>query len=351
MEKSNNFLNFFDKVVKKYFIKRGYFVSETMRKKMAFFGDVIFRLDENPKVDYSKGLIVYSDKYGQGKTFFFEVVYFISMTYMRKQAFKMTDSIELVEIFKSGGEDALREFVSVPRLFIDDIGNEKKRESTAYYKGSKTDVLAWVLEYRYEQWKKHGWKLFGTTNISLQSLAELYDGRLADRLMQSVYFENYDIMSSGSFRQMQNIELVHEEERKKMVEQYFKETKPEEKTEVDLAKYLNQCLSDSSADMKAYGQVTLNFIKRLLIERNMITDAELNRYDEEDLEKAEKEYEREIREGVLSAFKNTIATIRKNKVDQEVNALTNDDLINYCQNQNVIKKLIQLKHAKYEFTA
>lgn len=349
MKKSEEFIKFFHKVVRKYFIKRGYAVSETIEKKMTMFSDIIFQLDNDEKMCYDKGLIVYSEKYGQGKTFFFEVISFISWTYFKRQAFKMTDSIELVEIFKKGGEDALRDFISVPRLFIDDIGNEKKRESTAYHKGSKMDVLAYVLEYRYEKWKKEGWKLFGTTNISLQSLADLYDGRLSDRLAQSVYFENYDIMKTGSFRQVPNIEVVREDVRNRLRDEYIKANTPEEKINVDVDLYLNKCLTDTSVEMGAYGQVTLNYIKGLLLKKGVVSESELNNFYESDMEDAKKEYEKEIRDGIRSAFKSTISIVREKKALEQVNAITKEDLINFCQNRNVIKKLIQLKHQNYVF--
>lgn len=190
---------------------------------------VVLNLDAEP---VSKGLMLYSKSYGQGKTLFFEIVY---NRVFRKQNLKMwkaTTAKELREIYVKEGQEGLKNFISCKNLFIDDLGDEE--EKTKHY-GDDMNVLKYVILKRYEMWLDKEYLTHLTTNLSMQEIAERYDGRVADRLLQMTEKVEFDFIE-GSYRQIKSTRRLTESEKKKKV------IRSKEKThdEAEYYKFLNE---------------------------------------------------------------------------------------------------------------
>ncbi len=189
---------------------------------------VVLNLDNLP---FQKGLMLYSKSYGQGKTLFFEIVF---NRVFRKQNFKMwksTSAKELREVYTKEGQEGLKNFISCKNLFIDDLGDEE--EKTKHF-GDDMNVLKYVILKRYEMWLENQNLTHITTNLSMQEIAERYDGRVADRLMQMTEKVEFDFIE-GSYRQIKSTRRLTEGEKKKAL------IKPEEKpNEAEYYKFLNE---------------------------------------------------------------------------------------------------------------
>ncbi|AHK11401.1 hypothetical protein F132_55 [Flavobacterium sp. phage 1/32] len=184
--------------------------------------NVVLNLDKNP---IKKGLVIYSKSWGQGKTLFFDIVYARAFRVSKKRLFKKTTAKELREVYAKNGLSGLKEFINCKDLFIDDLGDE---EEEAKHFGDDLNVLKYVILNRYEMWISKDFQLYLTTNLSIKEIAERYDGRVADRLLQMTETVEFDFIE-GSFRQVKNSRRLGEEEKKKeivvekKVENYDKE--------------------------------------------------------------------------------------------------------------------------------
>lgn len=191
---------------------------------------VILNLKQEP---FKKGLMLYSKSYGQGKTLFFEIVY---SRVLRKSKFKMwksTTAKELREVYVKEGQEGLKNFITCKNLFIDDLGDEE--EKTKHY-GDDMNVLRYVILKRYEMWLDKEYLTHLTTNLTIEEIAERYDGRVADRLLQMTEIVEFDFIQ-GSFRQIKTTRRLTESEKVKEVE------KPKEQPKHDdegYCKFLNE---------------------------------------------------------------------------------------------------------------
>jgi hypothetical protein len=65
-------------------------------------------------------------------------------------------------------------------LIIDDLGTEAERQTSF---GNNADVMAAVLDARWYEWEREGWRTFFATNLTSQMLAQAYGERTFSRLL------------------------------------------------------------------------------------------------------------------------------------------------------------------------
>jgi len=312
----------------------------TLKAKYMFCLDVIFNITKNKEIDYSRGIIAFNPKYGQGKSFFFEVVFHRHKRLFGKNLFKMTSSKELVELYKEGGEVALNEYIQAKNLFIDDIGDEGKIKEF-YHKGNKLNVIRHVILKRYELWTKKGWRTFGTTNLKIDDFASNYDGRVADRLMQMVYIEEFKFLSEGSFRQTSETRKLTTEEIQKNID---KTKKKEIQKRVDTVKYLNDLLTESEEYLISMGDFNWNFVKEIMLEKKYITKDLFSNIDEDLKDNCKILINLEIKESVRIQMKNALRTIQRDELDKRKKEVTESEILRYAENIIVKKYFIELRN-------
>lgn len=64
-------------------------------------------------------------------------------------------------------------------LIIDDLGTESSSQSSY---GNRADVMARVIDARYGEWDRHGWRTYFATNLSSNDLKRAYGERTFSRL-------------------------------------------------------------------------------------------------------------------------------------------------------------------------
>lgn len=234
--------------------------------------NVVLNLDKKP---IKKGLIVYSKSWGQGKTLFFEIIYNRVFRLSGKRLFKKTTAKELREVYTKNGLAGLKEFISCRDLFIDDLGDE---EEEAKHFGDDLNVLKFVLLNRYEMWINKNFQLYLTTNLSINEIAERYDGRVADRLMQMTETVEFDFIE-GSFRQVKNSRRLSEQEKKKEVKQEAKK----QNYDNDYLIYLDRMAEEVRQEIDLVAHWSDFWVMYLFFERKGF---ELRKPTEEDQERA-----------------------------------------------------------------
>lgn len=65
-------------------------------------------------------------------------------------------------------------------LIIDDLGTEG---STQNHYGNKSDVMATIIDARWDAWERNGWRTFFATNLSTKMLEKSYGERTYSRLL------------------------------------------------------------------------------------------------------------------------------------------------------------------------
>lgn len=313
--------------------------NKELRNAFVFGIDLIFKIYNSDKVDYSRGLIAYNEKYGQGKSFFFEVVHHRYKRLEGKNLFKQTSAKELVKVFKESGENGLLDFISVKNLFIDDIGDEGAEKEFSHY-NNKLNVIRYVLLKRYEFWIAKGWRTFGTTNLSINQIAQQYDGRVADRLMQMVYYKEFDFLKSGTFRQVADSRRLTQEE---IADNWKKLEVVKEPEKVDILKYMNGLLSyeDSYFDNLATSDWTM--IKEFLLEKKVISEELFSEIDEDRISAARDLMKKEYRETVRVLYGNASKIAQSNALKELFSGIKRNDVIKFAENLIVKKELLKIK--------
>lgn len=184
--------------------------SPTIKERIISALTVVLNLNEEP---FKRGLMLYSKSYGQGKTLFFEIVYSRVLRKSKFKIWKTTSAKELREFYIKEGQEGLKSFISCKNLFIDDLGDEE--EKTKHY-GDDMNVLRYVILKRYEMWLDKEYLTHITTNLTIEEIAERYDGRVADRLLQMTEKVEFDFIE-GSFRQIKTTRRLTDNEKKKEV--------------------------------------------------------------------------------------------------------------------------------------
>ena len=200
------YLKYIDEA-KKYFVTE-FLESDKLKEGITKALDVILNLDN----DFSgKGLMLFSKSFGQGKTFFFEIVYNRILRFTKVKPWKSTTAKDLRAIYTTKGIEALDNEIRCKNLFIDDLGEE---EETGKNFGDEMNVLRYVILKRYEMFVRNNCKLHLTTNLTIKEIAEKYDPKVADRLLGMTEKVEFDFLN-GSFRQVKTARRLTEDEKKK----------------------------------------------------------------------------------------------------------------------------------------
>ena len=64
-------------------------------------------------------------------------------------------------------------------LIIDDLGTEADTQNSY---GNKSDVMAAIIDARWDEWERYGWRTFFATNLTVPMLKQAYGERTFSRL-------------------------------------------------------------------------------------------------------------------------------------------------------------------------
>ena len=64
-------------------------------------------------------------------------------------------------------------------LIIDDLGTEADTQNSY---GNKSDVMATIIDARWDEWERYGWRTFFATNLTVPMLKQAYGERTFSRL-------------------------------------------------------------------------------------------------------------------------------------------------------------------------
>lgn len=330
-----------------FFVKK-FITSKTIENEYSDCLDIIFDITKTK--DSTKGIIAFNQKYGQGKSFFFDVVNHRHKRLKGLNIYKRTTAKELAQIYTSAtkGEDPqdkLDEFIRVKNLFIDDIGDEGENKTFSNY-ANKLNVVRYVLLKRYEMWEKKGWKTFGTTNLTLEQIATNYDGRVADRLMQMTYWKEFKFLGNGSFRQIGETRKLTQSE---IAENWKKFEVPEETVKVDLEQYFNELIHEDDEYLKEKDISFWTFVKTYLLEKGLLSESDFEVIDSEEIENSRASLRFEIRENKKKTFRNATSDVRSYWIQEALKRITPEEILNVAQNRIARQKFMELRESKHKF--
>lgn len=318
-----------------------FITSSTIKKMFQDCLDIMF--DITKAADAGRGIIAYNKHYGQGKTFFFDVANHRFRRKYGRNYFVKTSAKQLAQIYKDHGEEALLKFISCKNLFIDDIGDEGENKVFKHY-SNQMNVLRWVILKRYEFWTEKGWKTFGTTNLSIEQIANEYDGRVADRIEHMTHWMDFSFMKEGkSFRQFDGTRRLTPSE---VEANWNKFRKPVEEQRVDVIKYLNELLQEDDEYLNTNDFGRWNFVKSYLVERSLI---DVSVIDEETLKVAEVLAYQDANNTAKSQYSHAgegLKALRKKAARDKVG---NKKIQEIAECILVKKKIIELKQKNYVF--
>ena len=267
--------------------------SKTMIQTYVDCIETIYGLSETH--DCNKGIIAYSPNYGQGKSFFFQVVNHRHRRRKGVNAFFMTSAKELSKIYtecpaNENPVQRLEEFINVKNLFIDDIGDEGKDKTFSHY-GNKLNVVRHVLLRRYELWTEKGYKTYGTTNLSKKELEMCYEGRVIDRLDEMIYIKEFKFLKEGSFRQMEGTRRLTQIEIK---DNWKKFQSPVKVTNVDMIKYWNELINETDDFINKQPITFWKWVIPYMIEHKVIKEDDFDKIGNDVLIEAERVINSEV---------------------------------------------------------
>ena len=321
----------------------------TLEKEYKNGLDILFNITKT--VDSNRGLLVYNPRYGQGKSFFFEVAQHRHKRRKGKNAFRWTNARELCEIFTNtkNGQDpekALNDFINVKNLFIDDIGDELSDGKERSNYANKLNVIRHVLLRRYDMWVKKGWKLHGTTNLTETQISENYDGRVLDRLQQMTHIRKFEFLTKGSFRQMPSTRKLNQEEIQKSWDKF---KTPEVKFDVDMNKYFNELINEPDAYFQGRELSFWNFTRKYFEENGLIKDSDYEKIDEALRDSAKSNLKKDIRETKRVEYKNATNPVRAANIESAINNIRKQDVTDAAKNAIVRRKFFELKESNHIF--
>lgn len=319
---------------------------ETMFSKCL---DIIFNV--TGQMDHGRGIVAQNPKYGQGKSFFFDVVHHRFLRTRGNQIFVKTTARELCDVYTSTkkGEDPqerLKKFINVRNLYIDDIGDELKDGQVRSNYSNKLNVLRYVILKRYDLWIEKGWKLHGNTNLTIKEIAKNYDGRVADRMMQMCYLLEFAFLTEGSFRQIEETRKLTEQEISKNWKKYEKQKKVEK---IDLEKYFNELISEPEKYFDNKDHVFWGFVRKYLQKKGFLNDENFNEVNEKMLESSSMILKRQVRESKRSSLKHAPGNVRSNLIDKAVADIGREQIEDVAKNMIARRKFMELHKSKYIF--
>lgn len=308
--------------------------------------DICFNITK--EVDSTKGILACSSHYGQGKTFFFDVLQHRYRRKFGRNFFVKTSAKELAAIYTTAEKGtnpqvALDRFIKCKNLFIDDIGEEGTNK-TFYHYSNSLNVITYVLLKRYEYWKDKGWKTFGTTNLTKAELSQEYGGRVVDRLDQMCYLQSFSFVAGGkSFRQFKEVRVLSNEE----IEANRERLKKEEEVEsIDVNAYLNELLQETDEYLMIKDWNRWSFVKPYMVDRGLV---DLDSYDEELLDRAEKLAVMEAREEAKGSIKHAGETMQKIKAGIAGSTVSRESKFRILESLIVREAFLKLKEKNYVF--
>lgn len=326
-----------------------YLTGNAIDKEYKFCLDVLLGLTKT--TDQSRGLIAFNTRYGQGKTFFFDVVHHRVKRKLNFNLYKKTSARELCNIYMNAGNKEkptaeLDKFIKVKNLYIQDIGDELHdgRERTVY--GNKLNVLRYVLLRRYELWIEKGYKLFGDTNLTIENVAANYGGRVADRLQQMVYWRTFQFLpDKESFRQRTDTRKLTQEEIRANV---LKLQKKEPVEKIDLDKYFNEMILEPEEKLHAMGSYFWTFCKDYLIKKGLLKDNDLKYTITEELLTSSRSLILLEKKNALKSQISDILAYTKRAEEVEKN-ITDEDVRKHAEGIKAKQLFLTLKQKEYKF--
>ena len=311
--------------------------------------DILFNITKT--VDSNKGIIAYNPKYGQSKTFFFDVVKHRMLRTKSVNLFKKTTARELCDVYTSTkkGFDPIKEldkFIKVKNLFIDDIGDELRDGKERMVWGNRLNVVRYVLLKRYELWTNKGYKTYGTTNLTLENIAKNYDGRIADRLHDMVHWREFKFLSDGSFRQRTDTRILTQEE----VRKNWQKLKPKEVVEkVDLDAYFNSMLEYGENRLFAMNTAFWTFCKTYLIAKKIIKENDFILIDDKKMSACRLKLIEEKTDILKTDLKSAPPVVYKSKKERMIQSITSEEVRQYAEGTIVRGVFMQLKKDNFIF--
>ena len=333
------------------FFVKPFMDSKSVKERYSECLDIIY--DISGKMDCGRGLIAYNPRYGQGKSFFFEVVQHRHRRISGKNKFFWTTARELCEVYLSSGKNEdptnkLGRFIEVKNLFIDDIGDELKDGKERSHYGNKMNVVRWVLLRRYELWQKKGWRTYGTTNLSVKEIGENYDGRVADRIKQMVYFLDFDFLKgNASFRQMKATRRLTDLEVSENFKKLYNPVKKDLK--IDRVKFLNELIKEDIGYLEGKDLCFWEMVMNFLIEIEVVKESDFKKIDENILNSSERKIKKEVISYESKRSKYAPAAQQKKQMDKAMNKITKRKVFDNAKILIAKNKFIELKKQNYIF--
>lgn len=331
-----------------FFVKK-FISSPTIKTEYSECLDIIFNVTGT--MDSGRGIVAFNSRYGQGKSFFFDVVNHRHKRTKGRNKFKRITATELCEIYKnapknSDPETELKSVINVRNLFIDDIGDELKNGAITHHYNNKLNVIRYVILHRYKLWMEKGYILHGTTNLSIDDISKNYDGRVADRLLQMTYWKEFNFLAKGSFRQIKETRKLTPAE----VEASWKKfEKQKEIVKVDMTKYLNELMVESDDYFDTRDGMWWNFIKNELVKRGILGKEDFDKIDEGMLEACELNVRRSVRETKRMSLKHAPSNVRSSEIDRALAQIKGRDVYDFAEAMIAKRKFTELRESKYIF--
>lgn len=341
------YINFIEEA-ENFFVKP-FLSTDTIKREYTFCLDVLFNISKTQ--DTARGIMAVNPRYGQGKSFFFDVVNHRAKRRKGKPLFVKTTAKDLCQLYTSAGQGEnpqtkLEQFIKCKNLFIDDIGDEGDNKVFSHY-ANKLNVMRFVLLKRYEWWIEKGWKTYGTTNLTIEEIGDCYDGRVADRLKQMVHWKEFDFLGKGSFRQMEQTRVLTQVEIDKNWEKF---KAPEKSEKIDLIKYFNDMINEPDEYFEGLDLSAWSFTKEFLIKKGLLTDEDLQAISESDLVGSEALLKHSTRKTIGSQKKHAKASYRRDTIRRAIGKITKRDIYNTAENIIAKKAFMKLRAEKHVFT-
>ena len=338
----------FKKEVELFFMTK--FISgKELKNKYSKCLDILYNITGT--MDQTRGIFAYNPKYGQGKSFFFEVANHRHRRKYGTNLFKATTARELCHIYTScpkgeNPEKVLLNFINCQMLFIDDIGDELKDGKERSHYSNKLNVIRFVLLKRYDLWVQKGWRTYGTTNLTIQQIGENYDGRVADRLLQMTYFEEFKFIGSGSFRQIEETRKLTANE----IQSNWNKFRTKKETErPDLEKYFNELIHEKESYFENKDVSFWSFVKEYLLRKELLNQNDFDKIDEKTLDASELILRRDTRESSRIALKHAPGNVRMANIDRAMEQITKKDIFDSAENIIARRKFMELRTLKHIF--
>ena len=306
--------------------------------------DIIFNLTGT--VDSNRGIIAFNERYGQGKTFVFDVINHRYKRITGKNLFSKITAKDLCDIYVEGGKEALKKRIKCKNLMIDDIGDEGDNKLFKHY-AEELNVIRWVLLKRYEYWCDFGWRTYGTTNLNKTQIGNEYGGRVADRIIQMTHWFSFLFLKDGkSFRQQKGTRRLTQEEINISLE---KLKKPEVIEQVDLIKYFNELINEDDSYFEGKDASFWTFVREHLVKYKLLTDEDFHGIDENMIDASELVLRRDVRRSKRISLSNAPGPLRSKLIDDALGQITKKQVYSVAENMVARNKFMELRKSKHVF--